>query len=557
MVAQSPHVLEGRKILTAEVDVLYEDLEPGPIGARVHIVDYDASTRTLYRPAQIAAGDAPKPTNATIRGDPAFHAANVYGLVAHTLARFERALGRRVDWSFRAHQLKVVPHAFEEANAFYSREGEALLFGYYRSDHGLVHLCLSHDIVVHETTHALLDGLRWSFMKPSSADQAAFHEAFADIVALLSVFSLKDVLGLLLDREAERRDAPPGLIHKSSLTLDRLKGSVLSGLADEMEPESGVARVNALRRSVEIKPAADLLDREEFREPHRRGEILVAAVMHAFLDIWSRRIGTLGTIEDDYIDRARVCEDGADVADLLLTILIRALDYTPPIHIDFSDYLAALLTADTELRGGNDRYRLRATLKSSFGQYGITPPATAEDGIWRRSDLHLGREGVRFASLQTDPTEMFLLIWGNRERLKLDPSAYTRVASVRPCIRVSPDDGFTLRETVAECTQYLKIPASELRTYGITKPAGMDDAVEVEIQGGSTLILDQFGTLKYEIYNRLPSLSNPEQAKRAQGRLDYLWKQGYIAEGASAATRLSTLHRLRAGLSSESRQEGW
>lgn len=557
MVAQSPHVLEARKILTAEIEVVYEELEPGPIGARVHVVDYDATTGTLYRPARLAEGDVAAPTNATIRGDPAFHAANVYGLVAHTLARFERALGRRVDWSFRAHQLKVVPHAFEEANAFYSREGEALLFGYYRSDAGLVHLCLSHDIVVHETTHALLDGLRWSFMKPSSADQAAFHEAFADMVALLSVFSLKDVLGLLLDREAERREAPPGLIHKSSVTLDRLKSSVLSGLADEMEAESGTARVSALRRSVEITPAVDLLDRDEFREPHRRGEILVAAVMRAFLDVWSQRIGKLGTIEGQYADRARVCEDGADVADLLLTILIRALDYTPPIHIDFSDYLTALLTADTELRGGYDRYSLRATLRSSFAEYGIGPPPTAEDGIWRRSDLHLGREGVRFASLQTDPTEVFLLIWANRSGLKLDPSAYTRVASVRPCIRVSPDDGFTLRETVAECTQYVKVPASELRRYGLVKPAGMDDAVEIELQGGSTLILDEFGTLKYEIYNRLPSRSNPEQIKGAQDRLVYLWKQGYIAEGASTAGRLSTLHRLRAGLGSESRQEGW
>ena len=33
-----------------------------------------------------------------------------------TLAHFEKALGRRVSWSFGGHQLKVAPHAFAEAN---------------------------------------------------------------------------------------------------------------------------------------------------------------------------------------------------------------------------------------------------------------------------------------------------------------------------------------------------------------------------------------------------------------------------------------------------------
>ena len=37
-------------------------------------------------------------------------------------AQFERALGRRLSWSFGGHQIKVAPHAFAEANAFYSPE---------------------------------------------------------------------------------------------------------------------------------------------------------------------------------------------------------------------------------------------------------------------------------------------------------------------------------------------------------------------------------------------------------------------------------------------------
>ena len=70
------------------------------------------------------------------------------------------------------------------------------------------------------------------------------------------------------------------------MTRERLKQTVLFGLADELRDETADARVNALRRSVLIKPATDLLDQWEFEEPHRRGEVLVAAILNAFLDAW-------------------------------------------------------------------------------------------------------------------------------------------------------------------------------------------------------------------------------------------------------------------------------
>ena len=92
-----------------------------------------------------------------------------YAIVMSTLARFEFALGRRVDWSFGGHQIKVVPHAFADANAFYSRQDEAIMFGYFQGTKDTVFTCLSHDVISHETTHALLDGLRERYMDPSSA----------------------------------------------------------------------------------------------------------------------------------------------------------------------------------------------------------------------------------------------------------------------------------------------------------------------------------------------------------------------------------------------------
>ena len=97
-----------------------------------------------------------------------------------------------------------------------------------------------------------------------------------------------------------------------------------------------------------------------------------------------------------------------------------------------------------------------------MGELGITPASGTKDGRWVPPTASWSREGSHLGSLQTDVTEMFRHVWNNREVLGLNPNAHTRIASVRPCVRVSPEDGFQVRETVVECVQYLKITAAEL-----------------------------------------------------------------------------------------------
>jgi hypothetical protein len=554
IVAQDPSVRRDGAIVTAWITIPFEDLEPGPMGYAVHVVDYDASSQTMYAPVVVPPDDrVPAPPSDQILTDPAFHARNAYALVMRTLHRFEFALGRRVAWGTGGHQLKVIPHAFEQANAYYSEDSEALVFGYVRSRRAPTFFGLSHDIVVHETTHALLDGLRDGFTEPSSPDQAALHEGLADIVALLSVFSLPEILIPFVDQipgrpEASRRARPPaGMLDRDAVTRDRLTQTVLFGLADELRGDAPEARVNALRRSVAIKPARDILDRFEFEEPHRRGEVLVAAVLNAFLDAWVDRVERGLSPETRYVSRERVAEEGATIAEILLTMAIRAIDYTPPVHIEFGDYLSALLTADREIRSDDSRYGLRDRLRASFDAFGIAPASASADGTWSPPSAKLARSGAHFASLQDDLTEVFRLVWSNRKALRLDPEAFTRIVSVRPAFRVSPEDGFHIRETVVECTQYLKIPASALGDYGLAIPDGMAPDRDIVLRGGSTLILDEYGDLKYEVYNPIPTRGrqSADRRRRAQRRLDYLWENGYLDVGASLTKNLPTLHRAR------------
>lgn len=551
IVAQDPSVrTTGGEVVTAQITLPWEDLAEGPAGYAVQVIDYDASVGVMYRPALLPdESGGVSVSMGQLVSDPGFHAVNAYAIVMRTLLRFEFALGRRIAWGIRGHQIKVVPHAFEQANAYYSPELEAIVLGYVRCDQP-VFLCLSHDVVAHETAHALLDGLRDKFMAPSSPDQAALHEAFADVVALLSVYSLPELVRHLITPITEPgtlssdHDNPPptGFVPKSVLSRQKLAETALFGLAEQMRSNAPDCRVNALRRSVSIKPSRQILTRPEYQEEHNRGEVFVAAVMRGFLSAWVARIDKLAVGDAGLVSIEMAAEQGADIADTLLTIAIRAIDYTPPIHISFSDFLSAMLTADTEVRPDDSRYELRQHLTSAMADYGIAPASRQPQGLWQPPKTKLKRVDVHLFALQTDPTEMFRHIWNNREELNLNPEAYTRVASVRPCLRISPDDGAQIRETVVECTQYLRLTAAELPDYQLRPPPGMAADHPVILEGGSTLILDEYGDLKFEVSNRVLSrkASKPDVAKW-QKRLDYLWERGYL-DGTNRSSGLSTFH---------------
>ena len=540
VIAMDPSVRVRGALLRASIEIPNEELQPGPGGYRVQVVDYDASTGTLYRtvtaPANSAAAPPPDPflraSDDELLASPDFHAINAYAIVMRTLTRFEFALGRRVAWSFPGHRIKLAPHAFAGVNAFYSPEDEALLFGYFRRRGDGLHsfACLAHDIVAHETAHALLDGLRERYTDPSSPEQAGFHEGFADLVALLSVFALRELVARVLDPQSSA-----GRISAGAVTTAALRESILLGLGHEFGDELSGIRGNPLRRSVTLAP--DRASRTEI-EPHRCGEILVAAVMDAFLSVWAARMAPY--IHEGSLDRGRAVEEGAEVAGRLLTMCIRALDYCPPTDLQFRDFASAVLTADWEMFPNDARYFFRDALRASFRRYGIglASAGRAEDGVWDTPEEEPVYDRTHFEELQRNPDEVFRFLWENRRVFRLHDDAYTRVLSVRPCVRTGAD-GFTLRETVVEYLQLIRVRAGELRGLGLRRPRGMDARLDVTLFGGSALIFNQFGRVKYSVGN---SLFNRE---RQQARLNFLWQSGFFNAPAGRTNRFAEMHRRR------------
>lgn len=561
ILAQDPAVRLGGRLAFATVGVPAEILAKGPVGYRVKIVDYDASSRLLYQDLTShdpVDGEFPDPFErlpeeqdeayeARLLGNPNFHCQNVYAIVMRTLARFEFALGRRVPWSFGGHQLNVAPHAFAEANAFYSEEDKGLFFGYFEGNTTRVFTCLSHDVVAHETTHALLDGLRTGFTEISGPDQAGFHEAFADVVALLSIFSLPEIVAALLDEEFRppRQGDEIRLISAEKVEAEALSQGSLLALAEQFGREVQDTHGDALRRSVMIEPGRDVLSRMEYQEEHARGEVLAAAMMRSFLELWGRRIRELGTFEGQY-NLDMVIEEGAKAANHLLTMSIRALDYCPTVDIDFRAFLAAALTADAELIP-DDRYGYRKRLRESFASYGIDPPdegCLIPDGTWCRfvPTVAISYANTNFESMLRDKEEVFRFIWENRAALGIEVRGVIEVDTPRPSIRQGPD-GFFLKETVVPYIQRAELFGSEAETIlGCDQlPDGMTTQQRIEAFGGGVLIFDQYGQIKYHI-------AHPLKAKERQfARLKYLWETGQtVAPPKGLRDRFAGLHRARA-----------
>jgi hypothetical protein len=283
----------------------------------------------------------------------------------------------------------------------------------------------------------------------------------------------------------------------------------------------------------------------EDADEHERGEVLAAAMMNGFVELWCRRITDLGRFEGDRYNLDAVVSEGAALAAQLLGMAVRALDYCPPTDLDFGQYLTALLTADRELVPEDER-GYRAALLEVFGRYGIVPhrKGTDGEGCWTRHvpERPLTYARSNFQAMTRNPEEMFRFLWENRAELGLSERAYTEVLSIDPASRVGPD-GIALHETVCQYVQRADMFGAEfVSVLKAPRPEGMQTTDRYTAFGGGVLILDQYGQVKYHVANRIDD--GARQSRRAQ----YLVDIGAIgAADPPDRLRFAALHQHRMG----------
>lgn len=519
-------------VATGEIELPFQSLEPGPAGTVMKVVDRVEPGGILYEPADLDGLGPGYPTGYRPSvANPRFAQQMSYAVAMKTYESFRRALGRTPQFAFDSHpedtagvRLHIYPHSMAEANAFYDPVRGALLFGYTYSGRAvtglnqpgsIVFTSLSHDVVVHETTHALLDGMRPRFLIPSNPDVLALHEGFADLIALFLRFTYRDLVRRAID------ETGGDLTSKLLTDLARQLGNAVGNGVDPLR--SAVLAAGELADPV---PSQHQYSRD--KASHDLGAVLVAAVFDAFRWTFAQKTASLralarlspattvsAELKDLLVDAAQ------RLAEQFLTILIRAIDYCPPADVTFGEFLRALVTGDYDTVP-EDRWGYRETFARAFRRYGITIEdvfSLCEDSLlwrpppsWLEPIAGLGFCDLRHgwepgASAPVEEYERRARILGEfvcrDEHRRIFGLARARrggrggkgevtrptVESVRTLRRNSPD-GQVNFDLIAEVVQQRRLPSG------------------VWLEGGATIIADSRGRVRYSI------LKNVESRKR-------------------------------------------
>jgi hypothetical protein len=363
---QDPAVAER---VDAALNTIYVTCEPdlmdGPTSARIAVVDYDADLDLLEDPVGwdrknrrfvFEHNGETVPITREHRDTPQFHQVNVWATIQSVLHMYEATwvLGRSAPWAFEGNRLIVRPHAGEMENAFYNRDSKSIEFGYFESPGGLVYTCLSHDIIAHETGHAILDGLRPYFYENSSIQTTAFHEFVADLTAILS-----SLLNSELRWEVARESG-----------ADLSQDTIVSALAEEF------GRYAMDRDYLRSAQNPNTISEVAGGNYYDWSEVLTGAMfdilkgMTAELMAKPIATGRMPTEKEALlwaVNRFR-------------RIAFQPLDYLPPVDVQFSDYARAVLRAD-EVADPVDENDFRGLMRQTYEDRGIDYEAEGEQPV--------------------------------------------------------------------------------------------------------------------------------------------------------------------------------
>ncbi len=476
------------------------DWEPGfgdgPTSSSVAVVDYNADLDRVLAPVRLlrngkgfAVGSTGRP-----RDNLHFHQVNVWGVIQRTVAMLEdqRLFGRPIPWQSGRGRLLVLPHAGYGSNAFYHRGTGALHFLYFEGKKGQpVYTCLSHDIVVHELGHAVLDGLKPFYDEISSPETAGFHEYFGDALAIASSLTFREVLAFA--------------VGKGPRKLGRdLIGRIAREFGEAMPGGAG-----HLRAAFEKKTMRQL---EGVYEEHEHSKLLTN-VYFSFLGwLYERRLRDRpGRIRGNEAVAALIT-----AAQQATRTFFRGLDYCPPVDVTYADYARAILAAD---RVGYpiDETGGRAKIARLFVERGVVKDAKelAPERRIRNRDLR----PYDLDELAATPEQAYRFLDANRDpgRLDIPYGANLRVTNLIRTRKVSANGYFPPREVILE---FVWPEDVTLDVPGVADLSGK----RFTLWCGGTLVFDQDGNvLSYALRK-----GTPERKEKLLAYVRHLSRHGRL-----------------------------
>jgi len=480
ILAEGPIAPAGGAPLTAQVRIPVERLRRGPTGHRyaIHIRKWRGTT---VSPVSLTQPGDPwrlisEPPPAGLRellDDTRFLAQHVYGVAMSTLEIFETTLGRRMPWNPEGRVVLKARDLVTATDTGYERGTNIIRFGSVDRMGYKVPTALYRDIVAHEVTHAILDGFRPAWAdQMATMEQLAMHEALADIVAILSVFSSREVVYRQLEAAA-------GGFEAGQTVDDAVLMRSLFDFARDLFARGPLREpfVGAAPEGWQLLP-----------EPHARGAVVVGAVLRAVQRLWSERNARYG----GFHSLQQKAESGSIVATRILRMVIRGLSYMPPVDVSWRDLLRGIIAADLDMVP-DDVLGYREALQTEFSAIGIRRVSLNNiSGVENYSGL---RYPIRLSALGSDPQEVQRFVWENPrllEAARLERRTPLSSTRVRTSERVSPD-GFIISEIGASFIQTVRMSRREAYVRLGVK-TGRDF---IDVRGGGLLRFDAGGRLVY------------------------------------------------------------
>ena len=354
----------GVQLIEVRLDTSLGD---GPTSARIAVVDYNADTQKLldpvkwlekhgwfYTPTGEPLPDSPhdltnekdllkyeaeyKDFIQNALKNPYFHQVNVWTIVQRVLEFYEdsQALGRPVPWGFDGNRLLVIPHAGYGENAYYDQSTKSLQFFYFGDEAKPGYTCLSHDIIAHESGHAILDGIRPLYNENSSTETAAFHEFIGDLTAILLALFNSDIRHFVARKT------------KANLQEDK----ILSSIAEEFGQD---VYARPYLRSASNKLTMEDPDIKNSLSAHKVSQVLTGAMFDILIGIARMHMNKNLPLSGQEVVEPETARTSRKVtplqamwwaADRFRRVALQPLDLCPPCDIQFIDYAKAVIRND-------------------------------------------------------------------------------------------------------------------------------------------------------------------------------------------------------------------
>ena len=284
--------------------------------------------------------------------------AHTFAVVRQTLTLFQRARGgASIPWAWNitgnTEPISVFPRGFAGANAFYSRNGKSVSFGYFTPNGSSTPIFTgrSLDIVAHETGHAILDGLKPGWLGFGNPPQTgALHESFGDMCAIFLALSQLDQVEALI------------AITRANLHAKNFLAEVAEQFGDAL------GRTTGLRNADNNLKLSDVSN-----QVHALSQVFTGGMYDVLADIFAFQK-----------NRQRATQGPAhvllDVAQHLSSLLLQAIMQAPATGATFADVVNKMLSI-SQSQGDPAIYRTFIRNRFSLREVVVSPTPLTETAM--------------------------------------------------------------------------------------------------------------------------------------------------------------------------------